>query len=276
MASTETVLQNNSLHLFPPSYHYSINDLLFENKSFPQKISIILPCYNEAKTILQVVNKIQQLNLPLYEIIVVDDASTDGSFKLLEGKEHVKTFRHRINQGYGKTLLDGIFQSTGDVIITMDSDGQHDPRDIPTLCKAILENEADFVIGSRYHGKYCYSLPLTNRIGEAFIEIMIKVLFNETIQNNQGGFRVFNRKALSIFQDIKFDGMAFTTELIMKAKIQNLRINSSPIHLYGRIEGKSRVKKLPLLINILRSFFIYGLRYYDINIQKIPFFRSKE
>ncbi|UYP48029.1 Undecaprenyl-phosphate 4-deoxy-4-formamido-L-arabinose transferase [Candidatus Lokiarchaeum ossiferum] len=262
MASSESMIINDTLSHYQNNFQSNYGLYKFSQSKKSNRISIILPCFNEAKTVLSVIRKINSLSLENYEIIVVDDASTDQSPELLKNLDNVFIFKHKSNQGYGKTLLDGIFLSTGDIIITLDSDGQHDPRDIPQLCKPVIDGSADFVIGSRYQGKYCYSLPFMNRIGEAFIEIIIKIFFNESIQNNQGGFRVFHRNSLSIFEDIKFHGMAFTTELIMKAKMQKLRIKSLPIHLFGRIEGKSRVKKIPLFMTLLHSFLYYILEYH--------------
>ncbi len=79
--------------------------------------------------------------------------STDNSLKAIENYPKIRLFIHAKNEGYGKTLIDGIYKSTGDIILTIDSDGQHDPMDIITLIQPILDNDADIVIGSRYLGR---------------------------------------------------------------------------------------------------------------------------
>lgn len=224
------------------------------------KISIVLPCYNEEKTIGQVLSKIESLNLPEYEIIVVDDCSTDKSVEIAKRFKNTRVLRHKKNKGYGKTLIDGIKHASGEIIITIDSDGQHDPADIPRLIHPIQQGKCDIVIGSRYLGKYFYKIPLTNRTGEALIEAVLAVFFGINIKNNQGGFRAFHKKTLEIFNESKFHDMAFTTELLMISSIKGYKVKEEPIHLRGRIEGHSRVKKLRLLKDLIKSFVYYFLK----------------
>ena len=123
------------------------------------KISIVVPCFNESHTIINVIREINDLNLYNYEIIVVDDGSTDNSVELIRNLKNVKLFIHSTNVGYGRTLIDGIQKTSGDLIITIDSDGQHEAKDIPLLCQPIIENNADIVVGSRYKGRYNYQIP---------------------------------------------------------------------------------------------------------------------
>ena len=221
------------------------------------KISIVLPCYNEAKTILQVIEKINALNFEKYEIVVVDDGSTDDSVALLKNIPYVKTYVHKKNYGYGQTLIDGIRKTTGDLIVTIDSDGQHDPLDIPYLCEIVSNGEADIVVGSRYVGNYYYQIPFVNRVGEALIEILMKIFFGKSVKNNQGGLRIFHRKTIDIFTDIKFSGMIFTTELLIKSFLHGYKVVEGPINLIDRPVGNSRVKKIKLLVNLFQCFTYY-------------------
>jgi glycosyltransferase involved in cell wall biosynthesis len=227
-----------------------------------RKVSIIIPCYNESKTILNVVHKIHELHLKHYEIIIVDDGSTDDSVDLLKQTKNIKIITHNDNLGYGKALINGILQSTGDIIITIDSDGQHDPGDIPGLCEPILQNKADLVVGSRYKGSYSYRIPFINRAGEAFVEIMLRIFFDHKngIKNNQGGFRAFNHKTVKIFKEITFHGMTITTEILILALQKGFRVLEAPITLKDRLVGKSRVRKVVLLGNILYCFFYYYVK----------------
>ena len=166
---------------------------------------------------------------------------------------------------YGKSLIDRIMISTGDLIITIDSDGQHDPRDILNICKPVLENQADIVIGSRYKGNYYYRIPFVNRAGEAFLEIMMLILYGKRVTNNQGGFRVFHSRTISIFNDCRFMGMAFTTELLIKAFLKGYRVVERPINLHDRPVGKSRVKKIKLLLDLLYCMLFYFSTKLNIN-----------
>ena len=225
-----------------------------------KKISIILPCFNESLTISNVIKEIEDLNLSNYEIIVVDDGSSDNSVDLLKNIPNVKLYVHKENIGYGRALIDGIHKATGDLIITIDSDGQHEPRDIPILCQPVLENKTDIVVGSRYSGQYNYNIPFFNRAGEAFIEGMLYIIFGQTVKNNQGGLRVFHKRTLDIFDNIQFFGMAFTTEIIMNAFLKSYRVIEGPINLYNRPVGKSRVKRIPLLLNLLLCITTYSVK----------------
>ncbi|QEE16038.1 glycosyltransferase family 2 protein [Promethearchaeum syntrophicum] len=224
------------------------------------KLSIVIPCLNESSTIIGVIREIYALNLNNYEIIVVDDGSTDNSVDLLRNLKNVKLFIHSKNIGYGRTLIDGIQKASGDLIITIDSDGQHEPKDIPILCQLIIENNADIVVGSRYKGRYNYQIPFFNRAGEAFIEVIVFLIFGKIIKNNQGGFRVFHKRTLDIFKNLKFHGMAFTTEILMSAFLKNYRVVEGPINLYNRPIGKSRVKKIKLLLNLIICFLTYSFQ----------------
>ncbi|MHA1728289.1 MAG: glycosyltransferase family 2 protein [Promethearchaeota archaeon] len=226
------------------------------------KVSIVIPCYNEKKTISRVLDHIESMALPFYEIIVVDDGSTDNIMMEIENFKNTKIIVHKKNMGYGKSLIDGVKHCTGDIIVTIDSDGQHVPKDLLRLYKPIVEGKADIVIGSRYLGSYNYNIPFSNRLGEAFIEIMLNIVFRNSIKNNQGGFRVFHRRTLEIFDNVVFFGMAFTTELLMLGLITGYKIKEMPINLRIREVGKSNVKKVRLLMNILRCIGYYGIVFF--------------
>ncbi|WP_457920143.1 glycosyltransferase family 2 protein [Candidatus Lokiarchaeum ossiferum] len=234
-----------------------LHDIL--TTSMQYKVSFIIPCYNESRTLLQVVRKIHAIKLYNYEIIIVDDGSNDNPISLFNKNDlkNVKNYFHVENLGYGKTVLDGISKCAGDFICTIDSDGQHDPNDIFDLIYPIYNKKADIVVGSRYSGRYYYQVPLLNRIGESFIEITLKFLFGQAIKNNQAGFRVFDKKTIGLFKGIKFFDMAFTTEILMNAIVKNYKIVEEPIHLYDRSIGNSRVKKIPLLMDVLHSTIYY-------------------
>jgi len=254
-----------------------------KNKVF---ISIVLPVYNEEKAIKNVLDNLPSNNA--IEIIVVNDHSIDHSLveiKKVQQYKNIRIINHRRNKGYGAAILTGIRHARGDIIVTMDSDGQHSPDDILTLIRPIIEKEADYTIGSRYLGTYFYNLPVSTRLGEVFLEKFIQILFHKKIKNNQNGFRAFNRKVLSIFHDIKYEGYAFCTEQILKASLEGYKIKECPIKLYDRKFGSSHIILRKLAVNIFSCIFIYYLRKIqymglkrnkagELKIQKSPkFFR---
>ena len=224
-------------------------------------LSIILPVYNEEKSILKLIQ-----SLPIHktiEIIIVDDHSTDNSLKEIQkakynGKVHI--IKHNINLGYGAALLSGIRYSKGKIFITMDSDGQHQASDLYFLVKPILDGQADITIGSRYLGSYSYTLPLSTRIGEAVLEVVIRFFFGQKVKNNQGGFRAFHRKTIKMFEDIRFHGYAFTTELILSAVLHNYKIKECPIALLGREHGASYIILNRLFISLMLCVGLYILK----------------
>ncbi len=231
-------------------------------------ISIILPVYNEENTIKTVLE-----NLPKnesIEVIVVDDHSTDMSLNEIkkvrrDGDIHI--IEHKINQGYGKALLTGIRHSQGEIIITMDSDGQHRAEDIFNLVKPIIQGDADIAIGSRYKGTFNYKLPVATRLGEALMEVIIILLFGQKIKNNQSGFRALHKRTRNIFENIRFKGYAFTTELILQAVLRRYKIEEVPINLASREFGSSYI----ILRKLILMLFLCIILYFFKKIKRILF-----
>jgi glycosyltransferase involved in cell wall biosynthesis len=224
-------------------------------------LSIIMPMFNEEHTIVSVLEELPKG--PLIEIIVVDDHSTDNSVKEIERinkQNEIKVIHHQRNKGYGAAIITGIKNAKGKVIVTMDSDGQHSPYDILTMVKPIFENEADYTIGSRYLGSYFYQLPVSTRLGELFVQILIQLFFGKRILNNQNGFRAFNRKVIHIFDDVKYEGYAFCTEQIIKATLEGLRIKECPIRVYEREFGSSNIILNKLALNLFSLSLQYLLK----------------
>ncbi|MBD3214160.1 MAG: glycosyltransferase, partial [Candidatus Lokiarchaeota archaeon] len=180
----------------------SINQPLYQDK--PQ-VSIIIPLYNEEKSIGKVLGEIP--NHGTYEIVIVDDGSTDNSLKKISdlNREDIHICKHKKNRGYGAAILTGLFNSHGDIVVTLDSDGQHNPNDIGKMISPIQKGLADIVIGSRYLGKCLYDVPLHTRTGELFIKFMLKSLFGLKIGNNQSGFRALRRETLTFFDQMKYN-----------------------------------------------------------------------
>lgn len=223
-------------------------------------ISIVIPVYNEEKTIYSILKSLPENDK--IEIIVIDDKSVDNSIREIEKaqKNHsISLYKHEKNRGYGKAILTGIKKSQGKVIITMDSDGQHSPDDIYILSKPILEGKAHYTIGSRYLGSYHYELPMSTRFGEVVVEKLIHIFFGQKVVNNQGGFRAFDRDIIHIFDDIQYKNFAFTTELIIRALLYKYKIIECPIKLVDRSHGSSRIKLNKLGINISFCLFRYFL-----------------
>ena len=232
-------------------------------------LSIILPLYNEEKTIRSILEDLPQ-NKSI-EIIIIDDNSSDNSLneiRKVDGYNNFKIIRHLANRGYGNAIITGMRHATGDIIVSMDTDGQHSPDDIFNLIKPIFDGEADYTIGSRYLGSYHYRLPIATRLGEVLIEKFLHFFFGIKIMNNQNGFRAFDKKLIPLFSKAKFIGYAFCTEQILQAKLSEYRILECPIKLYNREYGYSKIILRTLTLDIFACLLIYYLKKFYLNLLK--------
>jgi len=223
-------------------------------------ISVIIPVYNEENSIKDVIERIP--DLLNYEIILVDDGSTDNSvLKIKEiEKDNIIILQHQKNLGYGAALITGFKNATGKIIVTLDSDGQHKPEEIERMIIPILQDKADLVIGSRYLGDCDYKVPLCTRIGEYFVKICILGLFHQRVGNNQSGYRCFRKEILNVLNDNLLVGMGFTTEFLLECAINNLKILEIPISINQREHGTSYVNLANLFKSILNCIAIYYLK----------------
>lgn len=234
-------------------YDY-LNKLKFEKDQI--LLSLILPVYNEEQTIRSILENLPKDNS--IEIIVIDDHSTDKSIEEIEkirNQGNIKLIKHKRNCGYGAAIIAGLNHAQGDVIVTMDSDGQHSPKDILNLIKPIFEGKVDCTIGSRYLGANHYDLPIRTRLGEAIIEKLTQLFFGPKIMNNQNGFRAFSNNLIPILKKAQFKGFAYATEMILLISIYGCKFMECPIRVYQREYGASKIKFYKLIIDLYRCFF---------------------
>ena len=241
---------------------------LKKNKN-PVLLSIILPMYNEENTIRSILEEIPKNES--IEIIIIDDHSSDNSLneiRKVDGYGKFKIIRHLANRGYGSAIITGMKYATGEVIVSMDTDGQHSPDDIFNLIKPIFDGEADYTIGSRYLGSYHYRLPIATRLGEVLIEKSLHFFFGIKIMNNQNGFRAFDKELIPLFSEASFLGYAFCTEQILQAKLSEHRILECPIKVFDREYGYSKINLRKLTLNIFACLLIYYLKKFYLNLLK--------
>ena len=245
---------------------YSDNSIHINHHLKTEKplISVVIPVYNEEKSIRNVIERIP--NHHQYEILLVDDGSTDNSLENVKciSNRHIRVVKHKSNRGYGAAIITGIKSATGDIIVTLDSDGQHYPEEIPKLIHPIMNNQADMVIGSRYLGQCNYKVPLHTRVGEYLIDFFLWHLYGKNVKNNQSGFRAFNKRSLEIFNDLIYNKFGLCTEILFKAALSNLKMKEIPITVDPRKYGMSYVGIIKILISISSCIFIYGLKRFNI------------
>ena len=211
-----------------------------------QKISIIIPCFNEENTIEKIVNKVLEETLNFsylnFEIIVIDDASTDATQKILEKYEN-KKFKFLINKknfGKGYSLKRGINEANGDIILFQDADLEYDPSDYKKLLKPILDGNADVVFGSRFIGSgEKRVLYYWHRIGNLFLTILSNMCSNLNLTDMEIGYKVFRS---DIIKKISLQENRFGIEPEVTAKIAKTkcRIYEVGVSYFGRTyqEGK--------------------------------------
>ena len=214
-------------------------------------ISVIIPACNEAGTIQSVVAGIKANLGNQIQLLVVDDGSNDGTARIAE-MAGAEILRHSTNRGKGTALRTGIASSTGDLIITIDADGQDDPRDLPALLER-AEEGADLVIGSRFIGRLepgAISLP--NRMGTHFFNLLINTLYKSEITDSQAGVRCFRRSLLNRMQ-WRATEYEVETEMLIQALKLGATVAEVPVSRYKRAAGVTSFSRLRHGIRLLST-----------------------
>ncbi|HEX8998039.1 MAG TPA: glycosyltransferase family 2 protein [Ktedonobacterales bacterium] len=205
-----------------------------------QQVSVIIPVYNEAKTILEVVRRVQsQSNVG--EIIIVDDCSTDGTRELLKRTafpESVRVFYHDQNMGKGAGIRTGVKAASKDIIIIQDADLEYNPTDFPIVLRPILDGVADVVYGSRFLGIH-RSFMLHHYLGNRFLSAVTNLLYNNMLTDMETGYKAFRAPIIKSFT-IRSNRFDFEPEITAKVLKRGYRIYEVPIYYAGRdyAEGK--------------------------------------
>jgi glycosyltransferase involved in cell wall biosynthesis len=215
-----------------------------------QTLSIIIPAYNEAKTIHLILDKIKEvelLNQINKQIIIVNDCSTDdteGSIKAYIEKNQdskIQYFKHEINQGKGAAIHTGIKEASGDFIVIQDADLEYNPQEYNVLLKPVLDGFADIVYGSRFMGgKPHRILFFWHSIGNKFLTFLSNMLSNLNLTDMETCYKLFKSDMIKPIQ-FKENRFGFEPEVTARiAKIPNVRIYEVGISYYGRTyaEGK--------------------------------------
>jgi len=218
-------------------------------------ISIVIPVYNEAETLAELIERVQSVELPLdKEIIVIDDASTDGTgevIKQLAGENIVRIF-HEKNRGKGAALRSGFSRAQGDIVLIQDADLEYDPNEYPKLLQPILDGRADVVYGSRFVGAEAHRvLYFWHMMGNRFLTLLSNMFTNLNLTDMETCYKVFRNEVLQRIT-IRVNRFGFEPEITAKVSRLGCRIYEVGISYSGRTYEEG--KKIGI-VDGLRAFY---------------------
>lgn len=204
-------------------------------------VSIIMPVYNEAQYIEEIVSRVLKTDIEK-ELIIVDDFSTDrtrGILNRFNQNKDIKIIFHEKNKGKGAAIRTALNEVSGDVVIIQDADLEYDPRDYTKLLEPILEGKADAVFGSRFLGGPHRVLFFWHYVGNKFLTLFSNILSNLNLTDMETGFKAFKADVIKSL-DLRSDRFGFEPEVTAKLAKIKYRIYETPISYSGRsyAEGK--------------------------------------
>jgi glycosyltransferase involved in cell wall biosynthesis len=240
------------------------------NSQPPERcLSVVMPVYNEASTVEAVIRKV--LEQPsVAELIVVDDASTDGTWDVLDrlslnprspaaGDSALRTFRHDFNRGKGAALRTGIAHATAPVVIIQDADFEYDPEEYPIMIAPILKDRADVVFGSRFIGSEAHRvLYFWHSVGNRFLTLLSNMFTNLNLTDMETCYKAFRREIIQGV-DIEEDRFGFEPEITAKVSRMNLRLYEVAVSYHGRTYAEGKKINWKDGVSALRCILKYGL-----------------
>ncbi|MBI4040873.1 MAG: glycosyltransferase family 2 protein [Deltaproteobacteria bacterium] len=236
-------------------------------------VSIVIPVYNESKTVEILVRKIKEVDVaPLQkEIIVVDDASGDDSYETIKKIPGIRSIRHAYNQGKGAALKTAIQAACGELIILQDADLEYDPNDYLSMLRPLLSGECEFTMGSRFLKQKPHFFTKTgdpfffHYIGNKMIIWITNFLYQQRYTDYEGCYKAFTKRLFNTLT-IHANGFEFDNELICKSLRLGYRIQEIPIHYLPRSYQEG--KKIKWVDGIKMLWMIVKWRFISFDITR--------
>jgi glycosyltransferase involved in cell wall biosynthesis len=235
------------------------------------KLSVLVPVYNEERTLEEVVRRVCAVPLPK-EIILVDDGSKDGSREILtqlkerneranDPLNQIKVFFQPENQGKGAAIKTAISHVTGDVVIVQDADLEYDPKDYPSLLEPIQDGSADVVYGTRFAGGGAHRvLFFWHSLGNRTLTLLSNMLTNLNLSDMEVGYKVFRAEVLKGIE-LKSNRFGFEPEITVKLAKKRCRFYEVPISYHGRTYEEG--KKITWKDGIAALYYMIRFRFAD-------------
>jgi len=224
----------------------------------PMNLTVIIPVYNEAKTIAEIVRRVKAVDVAT-EILIVDDGSTDGTREILQtfaGDPLIRVVLHDRNQGKGAAVRTGIQQAKGEFCIVQDADLEYDPRDYPALMQPIEEGNADVVFGSRFLGAARRPILFWNMIANKILTFITNILYNNILTDMETGYKLF-RRDIALGMTLHARGFEFEPEFTAKLLKRHVRIFEVPIRFNPREYSEGKKIKIKDAFVAVWSLFKY-------------------
>ncbi len=230
------------------------------------KVSIIIPVYNEAATIAEIIERVRNAAISLpKEIIVVNDGSTDRTPEVLQKlaadcEGEIRVVSHEVNRGKGAAIRFGLAHAGGEIIVIQDADLEYDPRDYARLLEPLLEGTADVVFGNRFHGGPHRVLYFWHYLGNRVLTLLTNVLTGVNFSDMEVGYKVFRADVLRRIS-LKSDRFGIEPEIAVKVAKLGCRVYEVPIRYYGRTYEEG--KKITWRDGLAALFHILRYRFFD-------------
>jgi glycosyltransferase involved in cell wall biosynthesis len=230
-------------------------------------LSVIIPAYNESNTIVEILDPVRKVSLNMSKeiIIVVDDASVDGTPQLVEkyNSDEVKLLVHSVNQGKGAAIRTGIAAARGEYVLIQDADLEYHPKGFPLLLEPLREGEADVVFGNLFHGSPHRVLYFWHYMGNRALTFMTNIFTGLNLSDMEVGYKVFRASVLRQLT-LKSNRFGFEPEITIKVAKLGCRVYEVPISYYGRTYSQG--KKTTWRDGVARCFISFDSSFSNIDL----------